>query len=96
MNWLNLHAVCHAVTPTDIHEEIGTFYPEISLNQELTDLWQNRDVTSINECRNCSLQLACGGGCGAVSKNKSGSILSPDCRPEKELLELGFATYLKE
>jgi hypothetical protein len=29
-----------------------------------------------------------------VAKNKNGSISSPDCRPVKELLELGFAAYL--
>jgi len=34
------------------------------------------------------LALACGGGCGSVSKNKSGLLHSPDCRPVKELLEI--------
>jgi uncharacterized protein len=75
-------------------EVLGTFYPAVSKNPEKIDEWETRDVTSIPECRNCSVQLACGGGCGAVAKNKNGSIGSPDCRPVKELLELGFAAYL--
>ena len=58
--------------------------------------WASRDVTSIEACRNCPVQLACGGGCGSVAKNKNGSILSHDCRPVKELLEIGFKAYFGE
>ncbi|MCX6220055.1 MAG: radical SAM protein [Bacteroidia bacterium] len=74
-------------------EALGTFYPEVTKNEQLIHQWASRDVTSIEECRNCSVQLACGGGCGSVAKNKNGSILSPDCRPVKELLEIGFRAY---
>jgi len=74
-------------------ESLGTFYPAVSLNKELVSEWEERDVTSIPECSTCSMQLACGGGCGSVAKNNSGSICSPDCRPVRELLELGFAAY---
>lgn len=77
-------------------EALGTFYPEISRNDALINQWEMRDVTTIPECKSCNVQLACGGGCGSVAKNKNGSILSPDCRPVKELLELGFASYFKE
>ena len=75
-------------------EMLGTYYPEVKLFDEKIEEWESRDVTSIAECKNCELQLACGGGCGSVAKNKNGSISSPDCRPVKELLELGFAAYL--
>jgi uncharacterized protein len=54
-----------------------------------------RDVTFIPECRECNLQLACGGGCGSVAKNRTGSACSSDCRPVTELLELGFAGYFE-
>ncbi len=74
-------------------EALGTFYPEVTRNERLIHDWASRDVTSIEECRNCSVQLACGGGCGSVAKNRNGSILSPDCRPVKELLEIGFKAY---
>jgi uncharacterized protein len=74
-------------------ESLGTFYPKVSSDENQIDAWAMRDVTAIPECKDCSLQLACGGGCGAVAKNKSGKICSADCRPIKELLEIGFASY---
>ena len=77
-------------------EALGTFYPEITRNEQLIGEWESRDVTTIPECKTCSVQLACGGGCGSVAKNKNGTISSPDCRPVKELLELGFASYFKD
>jgi uncharacterized protein len=76
-------------------ELLGTFYPAIKLYQEKIDLWESRDITSIPECRDCNLQLACGGGCGSVAKNRTGSVLSTDCRPITELLELGFSEYFE-
>ncbi|MFZ4741543.1 MAG: radical SAM protein [Bacteroidales bacterium] len=77
-------------------EALGTFYPEVSRKDELIVEWENRDVTSITECNNCNLQLACGGGCGSVAKNRTGSVWSTDCRPVKQLLELGFGAYLEK
>jgi uncharacterized protein len=77
-------------------EELGTFSPQVVLNEAKINEWQNRDVLSINECKQCYLQLACGGGCAAVAKNKFGVLCKPDCRPVKELLEMGFALYHQE
>lgn len=74
-------------------ESLGTFFPEDRLEKEKISEWEDRDVTSIPECRNCNVQLACGGGCGSVAKNRNGSICTPDCRPIRELLELGFTIY---
>lgn len=74
-------------------EALGTYYPEITRNQPLISEWEMRDITAIAECKDCSLQLACGGGCGSVAKNKNGNVCSADCRPIKELLELGFKAY---
>jgi len=74
-------------------ESLGTFFPAVSLKQDVVEQWGSRDVTSIPECRNCSVQLACGGGCGSVAKNRTGSICSSDCRPVKELMEIGFKAY---
>ena len=77
-------------------EELGTFYPEVTLKKDLVDSWEMRDVTSITDCKECAVQLACGGGCGSVAKNTRGTICSTDCRPVKELLELGFGAYFHE
>jgi uncharacterized protein len=74
-------------------EELGTFYPRVSRREDLIDEWQQRDVTAIPACRGCSLQLACGGGCAAVAKNREGRIDAPDCRPVRELLAMGMSLY---
>ncbi len=76
-------------------ESLGSFYPDVTRKSDLIDQWERRDVTSIPECKECSVQLACGGGCGSVAKNRTGKICSTDCRPVKELLELGFAAYIE-
>lgn len=75
-------------------DELGTFYPEITKNEAAIESWQNRDITTIEECKTCSVSLACGGGCASVAKNKNGHPNTPDCRPVKELLSLGAAYYL--
>ena len=77
-------------------EELGTFYPHVTRNAARIDEWQERDVTTIPGCRDCSLQLACGGGCGAVAKNRHGTLNAPDCRPVKELLGMGMSLYFSE
>jgi uncharacterized protein len=77
-------------------ESLGTFYPEVSRKEEMIRAWQNRDVLSISECSTCNLQLACGGGCGSIAKNRTGTVCSTDCRPVKELLELGFSAYFEQ
>lgn len=77
-------------------EELGTFFPEITRNDDLIGEWQNRDITTIEECKTCEVALACGGGCASVAKNKNGKTNSPDCRPIKELLSLGAAYYFTD
>jgi uncharacterized protein len=74
-------------------EKLGTFYPEVELNEEKIKIWQQRDVQHIEKCRDCSVQLICGGGCGSLAKNQHGSILSPDCRPVAQLISLGANAY---
>jgi uncharacterized protein len=77
-------------------ERLGTFYPEVTLDAERVETWRRRDVTTIDKCGCCPVRLACGGGCGAVAKNQNGSVNTPDCRPVKQLLELGIAQYFPE
>jgi len=76
-------------------ESLGTFYPSVTRKDEMISQWEERDITTIAGCRDCQVQLACGGGCGSVAKNRYGSLFSPDCRPVRELLELGFSAYIK-
>ena len=74
-------------------DELGTFYPQIELKEDLIEEWQDRDILAIKDCHNCAVQLACGGGCAAIAKNRTGSLHAPDCKPIKELLELGIGVY---
>jgi uncharacterized protein len=74
-------------------EELGTFYPEVQLDAATVRAWQERDVLTIAACRDCPAQLACGGGCAAVAKRRTGDLHAPDCRPVAELLGLGLALY---
>jgi len=74
-------------------EELGTFYPHTVLNGELVEKWQQRDVLSIQACKDCNLRLACGGGCASVAYNRDRDLHAPDCRPVRELLELGISLY---
>ena len=89
----NIYSCTATVGKAD--ETLGTFYPEITRKDMIIEEWESRDVTTIPECRECSGQLACGGGCGSVAKNRTGNICSPDCRPVKELMELGFKEYFE-
>ncbi len=77
-------------------ESLGTFSPKVSIDEKKIGEWEDRDVLAMQQCRECELQLACGGGCGAVSKNKDGIIASPDCRPIKELVGIGASYYFME
>ncbi len=43
-----------------IHKSIGQYYPEFSLKEKS---FHTRDITTIEECKNCSNSLLCGGGC---------------------------------
>lgn len=77
------------------NDALGTFYPEVSLNEDEVFEWQDRDVVSIEKCNSCNIRLACGGGCASVAKNRTGKVLETDCRPVRELLELGIGYYFK-
>jgi len=74
-------------------EALGTFYPRVTRKDEVIQEWEERDVTSIPECLSCPARLACGGGCASAAKNRTGKILSPDCRPVEKLLGMGLSLY---
>jgi uncharacterized protein len=77
-------------------EELGAFYPNVTLDKAQIELWQQRDILSIKACKSCNLRLACGGGCASVAFNHKKHLHAPDCRPVKELLELGIPVTSNE
>jgi uncharacterized protein len=76
---------------------LGTFWPQVQLHADSIHSWKMRDVKSIPECVDCKYNVVCGGGCGVVAANKhNGNILSPDCRPIQELMDIGVNHYIGE
>lgn len=67
--------------------------PSFGENEEQILEWQTRDILTIEECSNCAVALSCGGGCGVLAANEKGKIHAPDCRPVKELLQVGAEYY---
>jgi uncharacterized protein len=90
----SIYSCTATVGKTD--ERLGTFYPEVTLENTKVTLWQERDITKNEQCAACSVNLICGGGCASVAKNKTGSLYGCDCRPVKELLSLGMSTYFRD
>lgn len=76
-------------------EQLGTFYPQKTLQQDKVKQWQQRDVLNIEKCSQCAVQLVCGGGCGSIAANQHNNIMAPDCRPIAQLNALGFETYFR-
>lgn len=87
------HIYSRTATVGKASESLGTFYPEVRLDESKATDWEDRDVLAIEQCSSRNLALACGWGCGSVAKNRTGSVNTPDCRPIKELLSLGVALY---
>lgn len=76
---------------------LGTYWPQVNLEDSTIDTWKNRNVKTISQCGECKYDVVCGGGCGVVAANKNGgAILSPDCRPIQELMEIGVNHYIEE
>lgn len=73
--------------------KLGTFYPEYTVKEQETKEWEERSVLTIPECKDCDVSLICGGGCGAIAKDRTGRVQGPDCRPIKEILTLGLKYY---
>jgi len=83
---------CTATAGQDNYK-LGTFYPEYTLNQDDVNEWQERNILTIDECRECEVSLICGGGCGAIAKDRLGKVKAPDCRPIRDILGLGIQYY---
>lgn len=91
----DLHGDIYGCTATVGRREhlLGHFYPRVEYDGRAIGPWQRRNVLAIPSCSACPLAPACGGGCGAVAAGRHGSVLAPDCRPVREMLELGVRFY---
>ncbi|HBN07322.1 MAG TPA: radical SAM/SPASM domain-containing protein [Cyanobacteria bacterium UBA8530] len=72
---------------------IGRYFPEVVFDREALKKWQMRSILTIDKCRDCSVGVVCGGGCAVLAKEKSGDLLAPNCKPVKEVMDLGIRFY---
>jgi len=69
-------------------QEIGYYLPTLTLT-ELAAQWAERTINTIPECRKCSMNLLCGGGCAYRACQKHGTLQAPSCyRPEAGLKQV--------
>jgi len=83
---------CTATVGHPAHR-LGTFFPEVTRDEAAVARWSGRSTLSMAGCQGCALAPVCGGGCGAVAWNRTGSSLETDCRPVRELYGLGTRFY---
>jgi uncharacterized protein len=73
--------------------KLGTFWPEIRIDETAVEPWRTRSVATIERCSTCDAAAVCGGGCGALADAQGLGIHGPDCRPVKELYGIGARYY---
>jgi uncharacterized protein len=72
---------------------LGTFHPEVRLDEAAIAPWRARSTATIAACAVCAAAPMCGGGCGALADAEGKGIGGPDCRPVAQLLGLGARYY---
>ncbi|HSN91084.1 MAG TPA: radical SAM protein [Anaeromyxobacteraceae bacterium] len=72
---------------------LGSFWPEIRIDEAALEPWRTRSVATIERCATCEAAAVCGGGCGALADAQGLGIHGPDCRPVKELFGIGARFY---
>ncbi|MFZ3171801.1 MAG: radical SAM protein [Carboxydocellales bacterium] len=94
----DLHGKIYGCTASCGREEysLGTYWPEVNLNQKVVQTWRNRDITTIPKCQDCKYNVICGGGCGVVAYEQNKAILAPDCRPIQDLIDIGVNYYFED
>jgi uncharacterized protein len=72
---------------------LGSFHPEIVLDDAAIAPWRARSTATIPACAVCAAAPVCGGGCGALADVEGNGIGGPDCRPVAQLLGIGARYY---
>lgn len=58
---------------------VGSYWPELSLDEAKVNQWFQRSIARIPECLACPFALVCGGGCAQYAEYNTGSQLKPYC-----------------
>ena len=83
---------CTATVGNPRHR-LGTFHPELVLDEAAIAPWRARSTATIPGCAGCPAAPLCGGGCGALADAEGKGVGGPDCRPVAPLLGLGARYY---
>jgi uncharacterized protein len=83
---------CTATVGHPAHR-LGSYFPSVERDDHAIARWSGRTTLSMPACHGCALAPVCGGGCGAVAWNRTGSAMETDCRPVRELYGLGARFY---
>jgi len=73
---------------------IGKFRPALEMREEAVKLWSNRNVLTLQKCRQCDIALLCGGGCAYSALAVNGDINEPVCDRARETI-FAFLDYLR-
>ncbi|AZR73352.1 hypothetical protein BBF96_08130 [Anoxybacter fermentans] len=65
---------------------IGTFTDGLQIDFEKYLKWRNRKTINMEKCRNCEIELFCGGGCALASWVANNDIYQPSCEGYKETI----------
>lgn len=65
----------------------GKIDKSIVFNEEMLELLRNRNIKTIEKCRNCSIATLCGGGCPLAAQKKYGSVKYSCCGNAKEVVQ---------
>jgi uncharacterized protein len=72
---------------------LGSYHPEIVLDEAAIAPWRAREVATVPECRGCAVAAVCGAGCAALADARGRGIGGPDCRPVEALYGIGARYY---
>jgi len=70
------------------HEElaIGSYYPDLKINEEQLNIWKNRSILTLTKCRNCNIAPLCGGGCSFAAYNFNSDVSQPYCHQAQKVI----------
>lgn len=68
---------------------LGTYHPEIKLDEGKVKAFTNRYSLNLTRCRKCAFRFICSGGCPAIALGSTGNLMEPVCNyyGEEALLE---------
>ena len=70
---------------------IGSYKNQVTFNRSRYELWNNKDIYTIEECKKCKYAFICGGGCSYKALKKNKTLYSGNC---PEIYDI-FKTYLQ-